>query len=73
MERSMRTLLVAILTSVAVVTAYAQDSGGKGHHRGTSEQKADTNKPKADEKAYKAALDRIPNGGKYDPWHSVRP
>jgi hypothetical protein len=72
MEGSMRTLLVAILTTVAVVTAYAQDLGGKGHHR-TSEQKADTNKPKPDEKAYKAALDRIPNGGKYDPWHSVRP
>jgi len=69
----MRTLLVAILMSVAVVTAHAQDSGGKGRHRGTSEQKADANKPKADEKAYKAALDRIPNGGKYDPWHSVRP
>jgi hypothetical protein len=59
----MRALLVATLMSVAVVTAFAQDSGGKGRHRVTSEQKADTNKPKADEKAYKAALDRIPNGG----------
>lgn len=69
----MRTLLVAALMSVAVAAAYAQDFGGKGRHHGTSEQKADRNKPKADEKAYKAALDRIPNAGKYDPWHSVRP
>jgi hypothetical protein len=69
----MRTLLVAALMSVAVAAADAQDLGGKGRHHGTSEQKADTNKPKADEKAYKAALDRIPNAGKYDPWHSVRP
>jgi hypothetical protein len=59
--------------SLAVVTAYAQDSTGKGHHRGMSEQKGASNKPKADEKAYKAALDRIPDGGKYDPWGSVRP
>jgi len=38
-----------------------------------SPQKADTSKTKADEKAYKAALDRIPDGEKYDPWWSVRP
>jgi hypothetical protein len=38
-----------------------------------SPQKADTSKTKADEKAYKAALDRIPDGEKYDPWRSVRP
>jgi hypothetical protein len=71
----MRTLLVAALMSVAVATAYAQDagSGGKGHHKGNTDQKADTTKPKADEKAYKAALDRIPDAPKQDPWHSVRP
>ena len=69
----MRTLLVLTLMSLAVVTAYAQDSIGKGHHRGRSEQSTAASKPKADEKAYKAALDRIPDGGKYDPWRSVRP
>jgi hypothetical protein len=73
----MRTLLVAALMSVAVAAAYAQDagsgSGGKGHHKGATDQKADTSKPKADEKAYKAALDRIPDAPKQDPWHSVRP
>lgn len=68
----MRTLLIAALMSVSIAAAYAQDMGGKGHHKGTSDQKADTTKPKADEKAYKAALDRIPNQ-KYDPWHTVRP
>jgi hypothetical protein len=45
---------------------------GRGHRHGGSAQKTDTEKPKADEKAYKAALDRIPDGGKYDPWHNVR-
>jgi hypothetical protein len=71
----MRTLLAATLASLmsfAVITAYAQDSMGKGRHRGRSEQKGAASTPKADEKAYKAALDRIPDGGKYDPWGSVR-
>ena len=69
----MRKAFVATLVSLAVVSAYAQDSGSKGRHRGMSPQKADTSKTKADEKAYKAALDRIPDGEKYDPWWSVRP
>jgi hypothetical protein len=72
----MRTLLVAALMSVAVAAAaYAQDAGSAlgGKHKGSSAQKTDTTKPKADEKAYKSALDRIPDAPKQDPWHSVRP
>jgi hypothetical protein len=69
----MRTLLIAMAATLVAGLAEAQEmAGSKGHHH-ASEQKADTQKPKADEKAYKAALDRIPDGGKYDPWGKIRP
>jgi hypothetical protein len=46
--------------------AHAQ-SGRKGHAAASTETK-----PKVDEKAYKAALDRIPTPKKpYDPWGQV--
>ena len=68
----MKTLLIAMAMTLFAGLAHGQEmSGGKGHHRG-SEQRSQAQKPKADEKAYKAALDRIPDGGKYDPWHNVR-
>jgi len=38
------------------------------------EDKKDEKKPVVDEKAYKAALDRIPESKeKYDPWSGARP
>jgi hypothetical protein len=38
------------------------------------QKKAEEKKPLVDEKAYKAALDRIPvSKEKYDPWGSMRP
>jgi uncharacterized membrane protein YkoI len=46
--------------------------GGSGGHR--HQQKANTAKdqaPKADEKAYAAALKTVPNRS-IDPWHGVR-
>jgi hypothetical protein len=68
----MRAFLVAMAMTLIAVAAHSQEmSGGKGRHH-SSEQKTDAQKPKADEKAYKAALDRIPDGGKYDPWHNIR-
>jgi len=73
----MRTIFVAMAVALGAMTLSAvaarsqEMSGGKGHHQ-KSEQKTDAQKPKADDKAYKAALDRIPDGGKYDPWHNVR-
>jgi hypothetical protein len=46
--------------------------GGKRHQG--DEKKADTKRPAVDEKAYKAALERIPEPKeKYDPWGVARP
>jgi len=68
----MRAFLIAAAATLVASAAYCQDiSGGGGKHHRASEQ-AVAQKPKADEQAYKAALDRIPDGGKYDPWHNVR-
>jgi hypothetical protein len=39
-----------------------------------TEQKQEEKKPQVDEKAYKAALERIPEPKeKYDPWGAARP
>jgi hypothetical protein len=46
---------------------------GDKRHRG-DEKKTDTKKQVVDEKAYKAALERIPEPKeKYDPWGVARP
>lgn len=63
---------VAVLTTAALLLltpmAHAQ-MGKKGGHAGPTTE----TKPKVDEKAYKAALDRIPTPKKpYDPWGQVR-
>jgi hypothetical protein len=58
--------VVAAVTLLLVPTAYGQ--GKKGSHAAPSTEV----KPKIDEKAYKAALDRIPTPKKpYDPWDQV--
>ncbi len=61
----------AAILAITAVPAYAQ-MGGRRHQddRSKTEQK----KPEVDEKAYKAALERIPEPKeKYDPWGAVRP
>jgi hypothetical protein len=69
-------LIAAVLAAIAAASAlplHAQDaSGRKGHSKNASQQSGTSQQPKANEKAYKAALDNIPDGGKYDPWHGVR-
>ena len=61
---------VAVLALIAV-PAQAQ-MGGKRHQGG--EDKSEQKKPAVDEKAYKAALERIPEPKeKYDPWGVARP
>jgi hypothetical protein len=46
--------------------------GGKRHQG--DEKKTERPEKKIDEKAYKAALERIPDSKeKYDPWGSMRP
>lgn len=69
----MRILVIAAaVLALTVVSAQAQMGGGRRHQQ-DSGQKAD-NKPKVDEKAYKAALERIPESKeRYDPWGGARP
>jgi hypothetical protein len=70
----MRAFLIAAAATLVASAAYCQDvsGGGGGNKRHRASEQPVAQKPKADEKAYKAALDRIPDGGKYDPWHNVR-
>jgi hypothetical protein len=69
----MRAILLSI-TALALLAApaYAQVGGKRGG--GGADHAADPSKPKVDEKAYKAALERIPDAKeKYDPWGGVAP
>ena len=64
-----RVVAAAILVMIAV-PAQAQ-MGGKRHGGG---DKTEPKKPQVDDKAYKAALERIPDPKeKYDPWGVARP
>jgi hypothetical protein len=73
-------LLVATLTIALLAgPAYAQNMGGKGGGKGqnspqnTEQQKADQQKKKAADDAYKAGLKIIPDANeKYDPWRTIR-
>ena len=61
-------LAVAVIASMITPPAYAQGLGKKGGRSGPPAE----NHPKVDEKAYKAALDRIPTPKQgYDPWGQV--
>jgi hypothetical protein len=65
------TIAVATLPLLAM-PAHAQMGGGR-HHSGDQNKKAEPVK-KVDEKAYKAALERIPEPKeKYDPWGVTKP
>ncbi len=67
----MKTLMMAVaMLALIAMPAHAQ----MGKH-GKSDADAKTDQPKkVDEKAYKAALERIPEPKeKYDPWGVARP
>ena len=68
----MRIIMATIFMLASMMPpASAQFGGGKRNH---GDDKKTTAKPKVDEKAYKAALDRIPEPKeKYDPWGVARP
>jgi hypothetical protein len=64
--------IVVVAATLLSAFAHAQGLGQKGGG-GRSEYPVEDH-PKVDEKAYKAALDRIPEPDKrYDPWSVVRP
>jgi hypothetical protein len=65
---AMATAMLTVLTVLAM-PAHAQAKRPKEETR-----KAEEKKPVVDEKAYKAALERIPEPKeKYDPWGVARP
>ena len=62
-------------TVAAVILALiATPTLAQGRRGGGSDDRKTEQKPKIDEKAYKAALDRIPEPKeKYDPWGVTKP
>ena len=68
----MRIMTAAIFVlALMMAPASAQSGGGKRNHGG--DDKKTESKPKVDDKAYKAALERIPEPKeKYDPWGIAR-
>ena len=74
----MRSLAIAAailaVAVVALLPVQAQMGGGGRPHQGGNDSKSDQKKRQVDEKAYKAALERIPEPKeKYDPWGVARP
>jgi hypothetical protein len=66
--KSAGTALVVAATMLLLVPSAHAQMGKKGNHAAPTGEE----KPRVDEKAYKAALDRIPTPKKpYDPWGQV--
>jgi hypothetical protein len=68
--------IVAVMLAVVMLTeaAHAQSMGGSGGARRQHQQrsdKSDSQKTKADDKAYNAAIKSLPDKP-FDPWHNVR-
>jgi len=69
----MKTFTVAAVM-LALIAMPAQAQMGGKRNQGEDNKKTDQKKPQVDEKAYKAALERIPEPKeKYDPWGVARP
>lgn len=61
--------VAAVILALIATPALAQGRRGQG-----GQDKQTEKKPQIDEKAYKAALDRIPEPKeKYDPWGMTKP
>jgi hypothetical protein len=80
----MKPILAAMLAFILLnATAHAQQATGSaeatpgskgmsgGKHRGAAAAKTQEQKPKADDKEYRAAIGRLPDQ-KFDPWHNTR-
>jgi hypothetical protein len=77
-EKAMKTFRVVMVAAVALgllaAPAVAQMGGGKMKPQEKSEDPDAAKKKAAQDKAYKAALERIPDSKeKYDPWGGVVP
>jgi hypothetical protein len=58
------------LTSGAEATPGSKGMSGGKHRNGTG-SKTEAQKPKADDKEYRSAIDRLPDQ-KFDPWKNAR-
>jgi hypothetical protein len=67
----MRALLVALMVALLTGPALAQMSMGRGGAAGDQKPAEPPKTKSTDDKDYKAALSRMPEG-KYDPWRTVR-
>ena len=70
----MRAVVIALATIVVLTApAYSEGRGKGGGRHAASEQQTEERKKKAAEaeKAYRSALDKIPDK-KYDPWGNMR-
>jgi hypothetical protein len=64
--------IAAVALALLAAPAHAQLNSKR--HAGDAQKKTDAGGTKVDEKAYKAALERIPEPKeKYDPWGMTRP
>jgi hypothetical protein len=63
--------IAALASALAALPAHAQMAGKRPHDKS---EKQSEKKTEVDEKAYKAALEKIPEPKeKYDPWSGARP
>lgn len=67
---TMAIVLLASTIVLATFSAHAQGMGG-GHKHQQKTDKSASQKPKADDKAYNAALKNLPDKP-YDPWQGAR-
>jgi len=66
--------IAAVILSLLVMPAHAQARRPAGGEEKKADQKKLQEKQQADDQAYKAALERIPDSKeKYDPWGVARP
>jgi len=66
-----RVAIVAATIACLTVPAFSQGMLNKGRH--APEEQTEQKKPKVDDKAYKSALDKLPDKKEqYDPWQNVR-
>jgi hypothetical protein len=66
--------ILTIAAAVLALIAMPASAQVQGKRNQGDQQKKEEKKPEVDEKAYKAALERIPEPKeKYDPWGVARP
>jgi hypothetical protein len=71
MKTTSKSVFVAGIALALMMSGASAQMMGGGHKRQANTTKSDTQKPKADEKAYAQAIGSLPDKS-YDPWHSLR-